>query len=145
MRNAPTAQERTRFLLALAEFRDPALVERTLELALTPRVPTQDVAPLLARLFDNAAARDLTWSFIRSRWDTLAPRIPAGLASRLVGALSTLRTPERRAEIVAFFEAHPVPSAARALRQALERLDLDARLRVHLVPELARFLRAEPA
>jgi puromycin-sensitive aminopeptidase len=98
------------------------------------------VAPLLARLFENPAARDQTWDFMRSRWDALSPRIPAGLASRLVGALAALRTPERRAEIVAFFEAHPVPSAARALRQTLERLDLDARLRAHLAPQLASFL-----
>jgi hypothetical protein len=144
MRSAPTAQERTRFLLALAEFRDPALVERTLSLALSLRVPTQDVVPLLARLFDNPAARDMAWDFIRTRWEALAPRVPAGLASRLVTATGALRTPERRAEIVAFFEANPLPSAARALRQALERLDLDARLRAHLAPGLASFLRDAP-
>ena len=48
MRRARTPQERTRFELALASFRDPALVQRTLGLSLGDEIPTQDVVPLLS-------------------------------------------------------------------------------------------------
>jgi puromycin-sensitive aminopeptidase len=142
MRRANTPQEKTRFELALAAFRDPALIERTLGLCLTEDIPTQDVVPLLGRLFANPAARERTWEFVRTRWEDLSPRISTGLASRLLTALPALQRPIYRRQVAAFFRAHPVPTAARALRQALERFDLDAELRRRAVPEMRRWLRA---
>jgi puromycin-sensitive aminopeptidase len=133
-------QERTRFEMALASFTRPELVARTLELALGESVPTQDVVPLLGRLLENPAAREATWRFVRERWDALQPRVPSGLASRLVAALPLLQTREHRAEVVAFFKAHPLPTAKRALRQALERFDLNAEFARRAAPALAQWL-----
>ena len=53
-----TPQERRRFLLGLAEFRAPKLVDRALALCLTDRVPTQDVVFVLVRLLANRAGRE---------------------------------------------------------------------------------------
>ena len=138
---ARTPQERTRFEMALAAFREPALVERTLTLTLSEQVPTQDVVPLLARLLANPAAREQTWEFIRERWTSLSPRISPGLASRLVAALPALQKPLYRRQVASFFATHPLPTAARALKQALERFELDADLRTRLVPDLRSYLR----
>ena len=144
MRRADTPQERTRFLFALGLFRDPALVERTLALSLTRDVSTQDVVPLLARLLANPAAREPAWRFIRTRWAEVSPRISSGLAPRLITALPALQRPVFRREVSAFFKAHPLPTAARALKQSLERFDLDAELRKRAVPDLRRWLSAIP-
>ncbi len=141
MKAAKTPQERTRFQFALAAFRDRALLARTLELLLTPRIPTQDVVILIGHLISNPEAREMTWSFVQERWEALAPRISTGLASRLVAALPALQTRTHRKEVAAFFRAHPLPAAARALRQALERFDLEARQRKRLLPELRSWLR----
>ena len=140
MRRARTPQERTRFEHALAAFRDPALIERTLAMTLTDDVPMQDVVPLLARLMANPAARERTWEFVRGSWKELAPRISPGLASRLITALPALQKPLYRRQVAAFFRAHPIPTAARALRQALERFDLDTELRGRAVPALRAWL-----
>ncbi|MFI5316635.1 MAG: M1 family aminopeptidase [Myxococcota bacterium] len=140
MKRARTPQERTRFEMALGSFREPALVERALELVLTDSVPTQDVVPLLARLLGNPAARERTWEFIRERWKDLSPRVSAGLAGRLIGALPALQKPLFKRQVAAFFAAHPLPTAARALRQALERFDLDEELRERALPELRAYL-----
>ncbi len=140
MRRARTPQERTRFEMALAAFRDPALVARTLELTLGDDVPTQDVVLLLIRLLANPDAREPTWSFIQRRWDALSPRISTGLAPRLITALPALQTPAHRKEVAAFFRAHPMPSAARALKQALETFSLDAELRRRATRELGHWL-----
>jgi puromycin-sensitive aminopeptidase len=126
--------------MALGSFRDPALVERALALALTDSVPTQDVVPLLARLLGNPAARERTWEFIRERWKDLSPRVSAGLAGRLIAALPALQKPLFKRQVAAFFAAHPLPTAARALRQALERFDLDEELRERALPELRAYL-----
>src|SRR2546426_4659789 len=54
---ARTPQERRRFLLGLAAFRTPETVRRTLDAALSPDIPTQDVAFILMRLLGNPAGR----------------------------------------------------------------------------------------
>jgi puromycin-sensitive aminopeptidase len=143
MEAARTPQERTRFEMALGAFRDPQLVERALALSLSERVPTQDVVPLLCRMLANPAARERTWEFIRERWGTLAPRVSPGLASRLVSALPALQKPLYRRQVASFFATHPLPTASRALKQALERFELDADLRGRLVPDLRSYLRGD--
>jgi len=140
MKGARTPQERTRFELAIGSFRAPARSERALSLALSDAVPTQDVVPLLVRLLGNPAARERTWEFVRERWKELSARVSPGLAGRLVSALPALQKPLYKRQVAAFFAAHPLPTAARALRQALERFDLDAELRERALPELRDYL-----
>ncbi|MFQ5697108.1 MAG: M1 family metallopeptidase [Myxococcota bacterium] len=140
MRRAATPQERTRFEQGLASFRAEPQVKRSLELLLTDDIPTQDVVPLLVRLLANRQARDATWAFIQERWPELEPRISPGLAGRLVGALSALETPQARREVAAFFRAHPIPTAKRALRQTLERFQSQRELCRRVAPQLRRAL-----
>jgi puromycin-sensitive aminopeptidase len=70
----------------------------------------------------------------------LSPRVSPGLAGRLVGALPALQKPLYKQQVAAFFAAHPIPTAARALKQALERFDLDTELRERALPELRAYL-----
>jgi hypothetical protein len=137
--DAATPQDRRRFLFALGEFRDPRLVDRTLGLTLAEAVPTQDVVFVLIRLLNNRAARERTWAFIKKRWTSLRRRMPPMLVTRLVEATPALQTPKRRQEVVSFFRAHPLPTAKRALQQALERFDLNAELRRREAPRLRQW------
>ncbi len=123
MESAATPQEKRRFLLALADFESPALIDKTLGFTLTDRIPTQDVIFVLARLLSNRASKQRTWSFVRKRWSKLRGRMPAMLASRLIEATPALLTSRHRREVSAFFRSHPIPGGERALRQALERFD----------------------
>ncbi|HVP27619.1 MAG TPA: M1 family metallopeptidase [Myxococcota bacterium] len=140
LESATTPQERRRFLLALGDFREPGLVERVLGLTLTEAVPTQDVAMLLARLLGNRAAREATWRFVKRRWSRLRRRMPPMLVTRLVEATPALQTPAYKRDVAAFFRAARVPTAERALKQALERFDLNAELRRRAAPGLRRWL-----
>jgi len=137
---ARTPQERRRLLLALGDFREPALIQRALALTLTETVGTQDVAILLVRMIGNPAAREATWEFVKRRWPKLRRRLPPMLASRPIEALPALGTRAARRDVAAFFKAHPLPTAARAVRQALERFDLDAKLAQSALPELRSWL-----
>ena len=142
MRSAATPQEQRRFLLALGSFRAPRLVDRSLALALTPAVATQDVVFLLSRLLANPAARERTWRFVTSRWGRLAKRMPPLLASRLVESTWWLLTPEYRREVARHFAAHPLASGERALRQTLERFDWYRGFRRRAASELRGWLDA---
>jgi puromycin-sensitive aminopeptidase len=138
--SAGTPQERRRMLLALGEFRDAALAQRALALTLGASVGTQDVAILLVRMLGNPAAREATWAFMKRRWPKLRRRLPPMLVTRPIEATPALGTRAARRDVAAFFKANPVPTAARALRQALERFDLDAELAARAVPELRSWL-----
>jgi hypothetical protein len=140
MRDAATPQEARRFLLGLGAFREPRLVAKSLELALTKAVPTQDVVPLLVRLLANPAAREATWSFVQAHWERLRRRMPPLLAGRLVESTWRLLEPRQRRSVARFFAAHPLPSGERALRQSLERFDWYRRFRRPAAAELARWL-----
>jgi hypothetical protein len=141
----PTPQERRRFRMALADVRDPALVQEVLRICLTPVIPTQDVALLLARLLGNRFAREIAFEFLQARWPELRERMPAMLISRLVEALPALRSEAHRKQVLSFFAAHPIPTAARALRQADERFRLHANFRKRAAPALRRWLSARKA
>jgi len=124
-----TPQESRRFQLALGDFRDPVLARRAAELTLTQEIPTQDVGFLLIRLLGNRAAREATWEFIQASWAALAKRLPPMMVSRVIEATASLQTREHRKQVAMFFRAHPVETATRALKLALERFDLNEELR----------------
>jgi aminopeptidase N len=121
---ATVPQERYRSLSALAKFQDAALIERGLQLALTPQIRSQDAALYLGGFFANAAARLRAWTFVKTNWTALAPKIAVfGGDTGLVSALGSFCHAAARDEVKAFFAAHPLPGASRTLEQALERID----------------------
>ncbi|MGH7819902.1 MAG: ERAP1-like C-terminal domain-containing protein, partial [Candidatus Binatia bacterium] len=97
---------------------------------------------VLMRLLANPAARLEAWRFVQQRWKALSRRIPPLMLSRLVESLPSLREPRHAREVASFFRAHPVPEAARAVRQTLEVFRLNAELRKRTAPPLARWLEA---
>jgi len=124
-----TPQESRRFQLALGDFRDLEIARRAAELSLTPEIPTQDVGFLLMRLLGNRTAREATWEFIQANWAALAKRLPPMMVSRVIEATASLQTREHRKQVAMFFRAHPIETATRALKLALERFDLNEELR----------------
>jgi puromycin-sensitive aminopeptidase len=140
---AGTPQERRRFLMALGEFRDPDLVKRALSLSLTDAVGTQDVAILLSRMLGNRAAGEQTWDFIKRRWSTLRRRMPPMLITRPIEATPHLGSRTARRDVASFFRANPVPTGARAVRQALEKFDLNLEFQARAAPALRRWLTGE--
>jgi puromycin-sensitive aminopeptidase len=124
-----TPQESRRFQLALGDFRDATVAERAAELTLTPEIPTQDVGFLLIRLLGNRAARAMTWEFVQANWAALAKRLPPMMVSRVIEATAALQTREYRKQVAIFFRAHPIETATRALKLALERFDVNEELR----------------
>ncbi len=141
-RDARTPQERRRFQFALADFRARELIDRALALSLTDEIATQDVAPFLVRALRNPPAREPVWRLVTRQWSRVKRRLPPMMVSRLIDALPVLQTPVFKHEVAAFFRRHPVPTAKRALRRALERFDLNAELQRRASPGLGAWLAA---
>jgi aminopeptidase N len=138
---ADKPEERDRYLYALGAFRDPALVDRGLELALSPQLRSQDTAIYLAQFFANPAARDRALAFVTGRWPALAPKVTiVGADTTLVQSMSGFCETRARDQIKQFFAAHPLPAAARTLEQTLERIDNCVALRSGETAAVERWL-----
>jgi hypothetical protein len=137
--HASTPQERRRFRMALADVRDRGAVARVHTLCLSERIPTQDVALVLARMLGNRDARAATWTFVKARWQEVRARMPAMLVSRMIEATPALYGDASRRDVASFFAKHPVKTAARALRQADERFRLDTAFWKRAAPELRKW------
>ena len=65
----PRPEEQYRYLYALGDFRDPALVDRGLQRSLSPQLRSQDTALYLAQfLGQSGGARPRAWAFITANW-----------------------------------------------------------------------------
>ncbi|HET8773915.1 MAG TPA: M1 family aminopeptidase [Thermoanaerobaculia bacterium] len=130
MRAAKTPDEYYNWFYSLVEFRDPALIRRTLEWALTPEVKNQDAGGLIGRVVTaNRSGRDVAWTWIEQNWDRIAAKLPERMRGTVTSTARVFCDRESLARAKAFIDAHPVPPAARGNAQALERVAQCAALR----------------
>jgi aminopeptidase N len=138
---ATSPDERYRYLYALSEFHDPALIDRALALSVTPRLRSQDTASFLARFLWAEAARPRAWTFIKAHWNELASKVTIfGGDTTVVSALGSFCDAAVRDDISAFFAQHPLPSAARGLTRTLERINTCIALRSAQTGSVTAFL-----
>jgi puromycin-sensitive aminopeptidase len=141
---AGTPDERYRYQYALAAFRDPALVRRTLDLALGPDVRAQDAPRLMALLLEGEEQkRQAAWELVKARWDEIDKKTGEfpGTAT-LIGALGSACDAKMAEDIKAFFATRKVSGAERTLSQSLERIDACARQRSRYNQEISAWLKA---
>ncbi|MGI8686651.1 MAG: M1 family metallopeptidase [Acidimicrobiales bacterium] len=138
---AATPQEELRYLYALAGFEDPALVQRTLALALDDVRP-QNAPFVITLLLANRAGGAVVWEAVKAQWDALTAKLPQNLHERALGGVLALSTPELAADIRSFLEAHPLAGRARTVSQLLERLDVAVALRLREGPGLGEAFRS---
>ena len=123
-KNAETPQEETRFLFALANFRAPELIEKTLELTINGEVRTQNSPYLMRGILLNKAARERAWAFLKARWDEMSRQYPDNAIPRMCEGIVGLVSPELEADVKQFFARHPVKQGTKQMEQHLERLQV---------------------
>jgi aminopeptidase N len=134
------SEEYYRAFTGLAWFSEPALIRRTLDFTVTAAARSQDVGSLLAELMRRPPARDLTWAFIKAQWTTLFNKVGAIQAPTIVSAAGNFCSLEAAVDVRQFFAQNPVPSSARTLQQAIERIESCAAMRTRQSAPLARYL-----
>ena len=128
-RRARTPQDQRRELFALAEFEPEALLRRTLDLAFSDDVKTQDAPFLLGRCIAHRYHGALAWRFVREHWDDASRRFPVNLMIRIIEPITRLTKPEEAADVKAFLAEHPLPQAGKRVEQVLERQSVNVALR----------------
>ena len=118
------------------------LMERTLELAMSGEVKSQNAPFLLRGAIGNLHHGRDAWEFVRRNWAEINELFPRNTISRIVESIRLLDRPEDVAQAQAFFAEHHVEQAAKTLEQILERQRVNADVRSHNEQPLRESLRA---
>ena len=135
-------EEEQRFLLGLAAFERPELIQRTLDLALSSEVRAQDRTFLLAGLLSRRASRVAAWTFVRERWDHLVTLMDPMLLQNLIRALGQLTPEPAASEVRAFLPQRTRDETRETVAQVTEQLAIDAASCVRIQSALAAALQA---
>ena len=144
-RTAATPQEELRFLYALADFPQMAQVQRTIDLAFSGDVKTQNAPFLLNRCIANRRHGDMAWAQVRRHWQTANDKFPGNTIVRMIDSVKTLTAPSVVADVQSFFSEHPIPQGAKTLDQVLERQRVNAAMREREEQRLADSLASDPS
>lgn len=138
-------EEMVRIQRALGAANAPHLITRTLEFALSDKVRAQDAVFVLAGANKSLLGRDMTWQFVQDRWEDLYKMYGGSLflLSSLVKCTTNYFVTEEKAkEIQAFFEKHPLPSAARTIVQSCENIRLNEKWLARETGPVGEYLKA---
>ncbi len=126
---AATPQEERRYLFALAAFRQPELLERTLARTLNGEIRTQDGPFLVGAILGSVYGRELAWNFVKINWDTMDRLFPKNGLRRMCGGIVGLATAELERDVREFFTSRKIDLGGKTLDQYLEQLRVVVRFR----------------
>ncbi len=140
MKSPKSPEEYYMYLYTLPQFRDQKLLERTLELAISPDVRSQDALSVVTSVLGNPDGRQLAWNFIRQHWPELEKAGGPFASAQIVGATSMFCDPALRDQVTDFFAAHKIAAAERTYKQSIERINGCVDLKTQQQPQLASWL-----
>ncbi|HSN87045.1 MAG TPA: ERAP1-like C-terminal domain-containing protein, partial [Thermoanaerobaculia bacterium] len=122
MSAAKTPEEYYRYLFSLTAFRDPALVRRNLDFALSDQVREQDLGGVTAALLGNSASRQQAWELLKANWPHLQSKVVSFGGRGAIPALAAFCDEATLKDIERFFTENRAPGAERALKRTLEEI-----------------------
>ena len=133
------------YFQAIARFKDPNLLQKTLDFAVSPSVRTQDSLGLISAVMQNPAGTRVAWDFVRGHWTDIEKVGGGFISGEVVNATSVICDSGMRDEVQDFFATHKVPTAERTLKQSLERINYCVDLKSQQTPQLALWLERQGA
>lgn len=129
-RSASDSRDRVRLLTAMSKFRDPALLRRTLDFAMTDEVRSQDFASVFTTTIGNPAGTELAWQYLTENWPAISKKLPPGHVGRIIAAAGQAACdPAWTDRVKQFTSQKSVRQAKQATSQALERIAACSELR----------------
>jgi aminopeptidase N/puromycin-sensitive aminopeptidase len=130
-------------LRMLAEFEDPALVQRALDYSVSGKVRNQDASTQFAIELSIDKNRDPVWNYIKANWDKVQAQV-APRAVALVRSTGNFCSADARDDVEQFFAAHQVAGSGVALKHTIERINGCIELRTLQEPNLKQWLATQP-
>jgi aminopeptidase N/puromycin-sensitive aminopeptidase len=131
-------------LRLLAEFQDPALVQRSLDYAASGKVRNQDAAVQFATAFQNEETRPQAWSYIQNNWDKVQSQLATGMGYIFVRSVGGFCSADDRSHVERFFSTHKLPETDLYLNHAIENIGGCIELRALQQSSLDKWLASQP-
>ncbi len=139
---APNPSARAATIAALGHFRDPELVERSLDLFLTDTLRAQDFWTVMGPALGEPKTREVAWNWLEENYDAVADKLGDKSAPSLPWVGSAFCSEEKKQEVEAFFgdEDRQGPGQARNLAKALESISRCVNYRAYVADDVRAFL-----
>jgi puromycin-sensitive aminopeptidase len=141
---ARTPQEEQRYLYALAAFRQPELIRRTLEKTTNGEVRSQDAPFVMRALLVSVYSRGLAWEYLKTNWETMARQYPGSAYRRMYEGVTGLVSAEWEREVAEFFSSRKIVLGGKTLEQYLEQLRIAVAFQEREGAALAAYLAKPP-
>jgi len=141
-KSARTPQEEQRYLFALAGFRQPDLIRRTLEKTTSGELRSQDAPFLVRGLLVSVYSRGLAWEYVKANWETMARQYPASAYRRMYEGVTA--QVDREQDVRDFFATRKIVLGGKTLEQYLEQLRVAVRFQEREAAALATYLAKPP-
>lgn len=143
-KNAATPQDEVRYLHTLSEFTDPQLLSRSIELAFSDEVRSQDAPYLLAGILASREGCLLAWEAVEQHWDEMLKMWPPNTIHRMLDSLPSLVAAgdDAVSRAFAWLDEHPLARGERKVAQSRERLRVNVAFRQRVGGRLASLLAA---
>jgi len=143
-KSARTPQEEQRYLYALAAFRQPALIGRTLERTINGEVRSQDAPFLMRALLGGVYSRGPAWEFLKEHWETMSRQYPGSAYRRMYEGVTALVSADWEQDVQTFFASRGIVLGGKTLEQYLEQLRVAVRFQEREAAALAALLARTP-
>ena len=141
-RKSTVTNERTRYYLAAASARDPALARDTLALTLTDEVPGTIVTGMINSVAFSGDQPGLAWEFLQENYDALFAKQGPQFRDQFVANFMTNFSDEGRAAELAAFAPVQATSGGRAMAgRARETIAISADLKARALPAIEAWIR----
>jgi puromycin-sensitive aminopeptidase len=120
---APSEEEKDRALRAMASFKDEALLKKTLALAFSPDVRSQDAFKAVSLLSGNPYGIAIAWGYVKEEWSSIVEKFAGGhLFARFISPFSKFKTKKQADELEKFFKKNNASGIERTVAQAVEKI-----------------------
>ncbi len=132
-----STEEKQNYYDALAFATDPALIKKTLAIALTDELPTSRAVFLVSKVARESDRPDLAWEFAKANFKGLLAKVDALGANSYIPSLFTFFTdPNRIEELRSFAKAHLSEASAKPVEIAADEIRFRADLRRRLIEQI---------
>ena len=118
------SEEKNRIGRALAQFKDPKLLKKTLEFDICEHVRIQDTQMIFAGVWANTGGRQMAFEQTKKNWPLLLKRYPSSghMLNRFIKPAASFTTEKQAQMVKEFYKKHPAPGAERSIEQTLEKI-----------------------
>ncbi|KAJ8924872.1 hypothetical protein NQ315_001027 [Exocentrus adspersus] len=125
-RSTDLHEEKDRISRSLGAAKDPELLRKVLDFAMSDEVRSQDTVFVIISVALTPVGRELAWQFFKDNWSKIVERFSGYLLTRLVKYLTENFASEKMStEVEAFFREHKSPGTERTVQQAVETIQLN--------------------